>query len=107
MKKYLKIISSFILGMIGGFLIGKGIYQPKPVMPGDIVIPDSLVQRENDRIDSLSRRGDSLELMNNALKEALWILESQRGVEIEQVKKLSTDDAVKYLGKKLREYENY
>jgi len=93
--------------MIGGFLLGKGIYQPKPVMPGDIVIPDSLVQKENDRIDSLSRRGDSLELMNNALKEALWILESQRGVEIEQVKNLSTDDAVKYLGKKLREYENY
>jgi len=93
--------------MIGGFLLGKGIYQPKPVMPGDIIIPDSLVQKENDRIDSLSRRGDSLELMNNALKEALWILESQRGVEIEQVKNLSTDDAVKYLGKKLREYENY
>ena len=73
---------------------------------GSVVIPDSLIKEETNKIDSLKEVIESREELISRLKDSIQIKEVIRTIQIDNVKKLPLDSAVMFLNSKLREYED-
>lgn len=103
-KISLSIIISLLIGIVLGFYTGKYVYQAEPV---DIVItiPDSVIEEETKYIDSLYSVEQKIEEEKKGLETEIRIIREEKIKEVNHIKKLPTDEGVKFLNNKLREYE--
>ena len=99
------IIVALLVGLGCGILIDKYVINPKPTSTA-IVIPDSLIQEENQKIDSLRKVGEEEKKKSEALMDSIMTITRLKYERVDSVKNLPVDSALKYLREKLGKYEN-
>lgn len=70
------------------------------------MIPDSLIQVENQKIDSLKLVGEEDKKKSEALADSIMNVVRLKYERVDSVKNLPVDSALKYLREKLGKYEN-
>lgn len=105
MKQVVRILIILLVGFGLGICAEKYVFGPKPIFPGDVVIPDSIVQPENEIIDSLNHLDSTLISNSEALKDSIKVIYRIRYIKVDSVKKLPLDSGIMYLRAKLKEYE--
>ena len=113
MSKIKALIVSILLLILGlsigaglGFILFRDSSNSAPSEDPSVIIPDSLIKDETNKIDSLKEEIESREELISRLKDSIQIKEVIRTIQIDNVKKLPLDSAVMFLNSKLREYED-
>jgi hypothetical protein len=99
------IIVALLVGLGCGILIDKYVINPKPTSTA-IVIPDSLIKEENQKIDSLRRIEEEEKVKSEALMDSIMTIARLKYERVDSVKNLPTDSALNYLREILGKYEN-
>lgn len=104
-KLIFTIVIALLVGLGCGILLDKYVINPKPTSTA-IVIPDSLVQEENQIIDSLKRVSEEEKKRSEALMDSIMTITRLKYERVDSVKNLPTDSALNYLREILGKYEN-
>jgi len=99
------LIVALLVGFGCGILLQKCITNSKPTSTA-IVIPDSLIREENQKIDSLRKIGEEERKKSEALADSIMSVTRLKYERVDSVKNLPVDSALKYLREKLGKYEN-
>ena len=113
MSKKKAIIVSILLLILGlsigaglGFILFKGCSSPAPSEDPSVIIPDSLIKEEKEKIDSLEKEIKIREENISRLKDSIQVKEIIRTIKIDNIKELPLDSSVIFLKSKLRDYDN-
>lgn len=99
------VVLSLTLGFGLGALFFRGCSHSTPDKTTDsIKVPDTLIQEDQRKIDSLKEVIKEREESIGHLKDSVKIIETIRTIEVDNIKKLPLDSAVMYLNLKLGEY---
>ena len=98
-------IVALLVGLGCGILLHKCVTNSKPTSSA-IVIPDSLIQEENRKIDSLRIISEEEKRKSEALADSIMTVTRLKYERVDSVKNLPVDSALKYLREKLGKYEN-
>ena len=105
-KKFIfALIVALLVGFGCGILLHKCITDSKPTSTA-IVIPDSLIQEENRKIDSLRVISEEERRKSEALTDSIMTVTRLKYERVDSIKNLPVDSALKYLREKLGKYEN-
>ena len=99
------IIIALLVGLGCGVLLDKYVINPKPTSTA-VVIPDSLIQEENQKIDSLRRVAEEEKIKSEALMDSIMTIARLKYERVDSIKNLPTDSALNYLREILGKYEN-
>lgn len=98
-------IIALLVGFGSGILLHRYVINSKPASTA-VVIPDSLIQEENQKINSLRKVGEEEKKKSEALMDSIMIITRLKYERVDSVKNLPVDSALKYLREKLGKYEN-
>lgn len=98
-------IVALLVGLGCGILLSKCVINSKPTSTA-IVIPDSLIQEENRKIDSLRVISEEERRKSEALTDSIMAVTRLKYERVDSIKNLPVDSALKYLREKLGKYEN-
>lgn len=104
-KLIFTLIVALLVGFGCGILFQKCVINSKPTGTA-IMIPDSLIQVENQKIDSLKLVGEEDKKKSEALADSIMNVVRLKYERVDSVKNLPVDSALKYLREKLGKYEN-
>ena len=99
------LIVALLVGFGCGILLHKCVTDSKPTSTA-IVIPDSLIREENQKIDSLKKIEEEDKKKSEALADSIMAVVKLKYERVDSVKNLPVDSALKYLREKLGKYEN-
>ncbi len=105
-KEIFASIGKYVL--IVGIGFGLGIYfEISRYQATDISteIPESILEENKNKIDSLEAKNLESELLIDSLKDSIQIVETVREIEVSKIQELPVNEAAEFLTLKLREYE--
>lgn len=103
-----KLIFALIIAILVGFGCGALLVRctySKPTSTA-VVIPDSLIQEENQKIDSLRVIEEEERKKSEALADSIMTITRLKYERVDSVKNLPIDSALNYLREILGKYEN-
>lgn len=96
------LIAVFGVGALAGYLVGRSTKTQR----SEVVIPDSVIKKEENFIDSLRKLEKEIEKQKASLKDSIVYITEWKIEKINEVKELPLDSGILYLRKKLEENED-